>query len=227
MTAKLIYEVLPKIIGEVAPIAKARKNQQQGYSFRGVDDVYSALNLLLAKYGVCIIPEVIEREHEAFDSKSGGKLFRTRLLVRFHLTASDESELCAVVPGEGMDSGDKSMPKALSVAYKYMAFQVFCIPANEKIDVEEDSPDVKHGNGNGVPKLSAEDKARIQKETCAEFLTQIDGAKDMPTLRTIGAAIADARAKELLTVEQTEKELNLAYVKRQKALQTQPKEAKA
>jgi hypothetical protein len=41
-----------------------------------------------------------------------------------------------------MDSGDKSTQKALSMAYKYMAFQVFCIPTGEKIDTEEDSPEV-------------------------------------------------------------------------------------
>lgn len=222
---RLIYEVLPKIIGEVAPITKKRENSQQHYKFRGVDDVYSALNLLLAKYGVCIIPSVVEQSESVMDSKSGGKLFRTKLTVDFHIAASDGSEVIARVPGEAMDSGDKATPKALSVAYKYMAFQVFCIPAGEKIDVEEDSPDPVHGNG--APKLSEEDKERIQQEACDEFKLRIDAAKDKESLKIIGAAVADARAKGLLTEAHCEKQLNLAYVTKLASFNGKPKEAKA
>ena len=40
-----------------------------------------------------------------------------------------------------MDSGDKSMNKAMSAAFKYACFQVFCIPTEEMHDSEEDSPE--------------------------------------------------------------------------------------
>lgn len=137
-----IHKALPLIIGAVLPIAKSKENKSQGYKFRGVDDVYAMLNLLLEKYGVSILPEVMEATRDSHASKSGGVLFRCMLRVRYHLIASDGTSLTTVVEGEGMDSGDKATPKALSAAYKYMAFQVFCIPTGEKIDTEEESPEV-------------------------------------------------------------------------------------
>lgn len=38
-----------------------------------------------------------------------------------------------------MDSGDKSLNKALSAAYKYACFQLFSIPTEEMKDSEEDT----------------------------------------------------------------------------------------
>jgi hypothetical protein len=137
-----IHKALPQITGAIPPITKARKNTQQGYAFRGVDDVYAVLNLLLEKYGVTIIPEVIKAKRESYQSKSGGTMFKAVLRVAYRLIASDGSMGGVRGRGRGMDSGDKSTQKALSMAYKYMAFQVFCIPTGEKIDTEEDSPEV-------------------------------------------------------------------------------------
>lgn len=54
--AKQIYKAINAIQGELAKIgiSKGRKNKEQGYSFRGIDDVYGALAPLLARYGfVC------------------------------------------------------------------------------------------------------------------------------------------------------------------------------
>ena len=35
-----IYKKLAQIMSEVDPIAKGKTNQQQGYKFRGIDDLY-------------------------------------------------------------------------------------------------------------------------------------------------------------------------------------------
>ena len=37
---ELIYEKIPAIMADVQTIGKDRKNVQQKYSFRGIDDVY-------------------------------------------------------------------------------------------------------------------------------------------------------------------------------------------
>ena len=42
---------------------------------------------------------------------------------------------------EGMDSGDKATNKAMSIAFKYACFQVFCIPTEEMQDPDADTPD--------------------------------------------------------------------------------------
>ena len=58
-----VYQAIAAITGELAKvgIAKGRKNSQQGYAFRGIDDVYSALSGLLASHKLCVIPRVISR----------------------------------------------------------------------------------------------------------------------------------------------------------------------
>ena len=51
----------------------------------------------------------------------------------------DGSEICATVIGEGMDSADKASNKALSVAYKYACFQMFCIATEEVAAADPDN----------------------------------------------------------------------------------------
>lgn len=126
-----ITKSLCAITAEIGALGKTKKNQQQGYSFRGVDDLMNALHPLFAKYGVIVIPEVLETTREERTTAKGTGLISSILRVKYHFTAMDGSEVCATVVGEGMDSGDKASNKALAVAYKYACFQVFCIPTAE------------------------------------------------------------------------------------------------
>ena len=64
-------------------------------------------------------------------------------IAKYAFYADDGSSVDTVVIGEGMDESDKSMNKAMSAAYKYACFQTFCIPTDEMIDSETDSPKAK------------------------------------------------------------------------------------
>ena len=131
------------IAAEVGSIGKNKKNKDLGYQFRGIDDFMNALHPLFAKYGVFTIPEVMDSKREERVTAKGSALISTILTVKYHFMHMDGSEVCAVVVGEGMDSGDKSANKALSVAFKYACIQVFCIPTEEiaAIDPDNSSPD--------------------------------------------------------------------------------------
>lgn len=139
MEDKQIYKSLCAIAKEIGAIGKTKKNQQQGFMFRGIDDVMNTLHPLLAEYGVTIIPEVMNTHREERTTKSGGNLIYTIHTIKFHFTAIDGSEVCAVVVGEGMDSADKSSNKAMAIAYKYACFQVFCIPTEEMAKADPDN----------------------------------------------------------------------------------------
>lgn len=136
-----IYQSIQKIMEEVEPIAKARKNDQQGYKFRGIDDLYNELNPHLAKYGVFFCPEIITKEREERVTAKGGLLMYTILVVAFTVYAGDGSSVKLVTIGEAMDSGDKSANKAMSAAYKYAMMQLFCIPTEDEKDTEVQSPE--------------------------------------------------------------------------------------
>ncbi len=137
-TTKKIYEAIPAIMDEIGHIGKEKQNQQQGFMFRGIDQVMNTMKPLLAKHGVFVVPEVTDRQREERTSKSGSNLIYSILTVRYHFCASDGSEVVATTVGEGMDSADKASNKAMAIAFKYACFQVFCIPTEE---IAKDDPD--------------------------------------------------------------------------------------
>lgn len=137
-TTKKIYEAIPAIMDEIGHIGKEKRNQQQGFMFRGIDQVMNTMKPLLAKHGVFVVPEVIDRQREERTTKSGSNLIYSILTVRYHFCASDGSEVVATTVGEGMDSADKASNKAMAIAFKYACFQVFCIPTEE---IAKDDPD--------------------------------------------------------------------------------------
>ena len=136
-----IWESICAIMGECPAIAKAQKNNQQGFMYRGIDMVMNVFQPLLAKHHVFVVPEVLESSREERQTKNGGNLIYTTLKVKYRFYAEDSSYIEATVQGEGMDSADKSSNKAMSVAFKYAMFQVFCIPTEEMKDSDVESPD--------------------------------------------------------------------------------------
>src|ERR1044071_1917117 len=99
-------------------IGKGRKNLQQGYNFRGIDDVLNALSSALADAGLVILPRVTSREQVERTTAKGGALFYTTVCVEFDLVAvEDGSKHTVVTYGEAMDSADKATNKAMSAAY--------------------------------------------------------------------------------------------------------------
>ena len=141
---KKIYGLISKIMAEVGSIEKKRSNTTQGagYKFRGIDDVYAALQPVLSSNGVFYAPEVLEQVREERQSKSGNTLLYTILKVRFSFFADDGSSFPVVTIGEAMDSGDKSANKAMSAALKYALLQLFCIPTEEPKDTENETHEV-------------------------------------------------------------------------------------
>ena len=108
-----IYKAIAEIQRELEAIGKNKKNQQQGFNFRGIDDVYNAIHPLLAKHGVFTVPDVLEDRSEDRQTKSGGQLIYRILRMKYTFYATDGSSVSAVVIGEGMDSGDKASNKAM------------------------------------------------------------------------------------------------------------------
>jgi ERF superfamily len=141
--APRVYAAICAVIADLSRvgIAKDKRNVQQGYQFRGIDDVYGALSPLLAKHQLCILPRVVDREVTERPTKGGSVLFYTSLKVEFDfVSAIDGSQHSIVTVGEAMDSGDKSSNKALSAAYKYACFQAFCIPVEGEMDADASTP---------------------------------------------------------------------------------------
>ena len=124
------------VLAETKSIAKDRQNKQQGFAFRGIDDVYNALHPILAKHGIFTTSEIVEERSEERSTKAGGLLLYRILRVRYTFWAADGSSVTTEVMGEGMDSGDKAASKALAIAHKYALLQAFAVPTGDDPDAE-------------------------------------------------------------------------------------------
>lgn len=143
---KTVYQAIVACSAEIAEIgiSKDRKNTQQGYKFRGIDDVYNAMAPILSKHSLCVLPRVLSREVVERVTKQGGALFYTTVEVEFDfVSAEDGSKHTVKTYGEAMDSGDKSTNKAMSAAYKYACMQAFCIPTEGDNDADSTTHEVK------------------------------------------------------------------------------------
>lgn len=140
-----VYRSICAVQAELARIgiAKERKNVQQGYAFRGIDDVYGALAPLLAKHRLCILPRMVSRTSTERATPRGGVLFYVTVEAEFDfVSAEDGSRHTVKTFGEAMDSGDKATNKAMSAAYKYAAFQAFSIPTEGDNDADATTHEV-------------------------------------------------------------------------------------
>ena len=134
-----IFQAIPAIMGEINAVGKNKKNLQQGFMYRGIDDVMNAINPALVHHKVFIVPEILEQSREERQTNKGANLIYSICKMRFRFCAEDGSSVEAVTIGEGMDSGDKATNKAMAIAFKYACFQVFCIPTEEISDPDAES----------------------------------------------------------------------------------------
>ena len=149
-----VYKAISEVSGEMlAGIAKDRKNQQQGFMFRGIDAVYNALAPALVKHGLLILPRITSRTVTERATKSGGALFYVVVEAEFDFVSTEDGSKHTVKTyGEAMDSGDKATNKAMSIAYKYAAFQAFCIPTEDTaIDADATAHNVASQPRNNQP----------------------------------------------------------------------------
>jgi hypothetical protein len=120
-------------------IGKGRTNSQQGYKFRGIDDVLNALSSALVNAGLVILPRCVSREVVERTTAKGSALFYVTCQVEFDLVSTEDGSKHTVCTyGEAMDSADKATNKAMSAAYKYLALLVFCIPTEATPDTDAD-----------------------------------------------------------------------------------------
>lgn len=130
----MIFSAICGVMEDIGAIGKGSTNKQQGYRYRGVDDVMNALNPAMMKHKIFCIPEVLEQSREERTTTKGTGLVYSVCRIRYRFYATDGSYVDAVVVGEGMDSGDKASNKAMAAAFKYACFQTFCIPTENLMD---------------------------------------------------------------------------------------------
>lgn len=186
-----IYELLPKVAKAIGAIGKERRNQQQGFLFRGIDDIYDAAHGPLCEHGVIVTTEVSDVRTEERQTSKGAAQYLVRLKLSVTWHAPDGSKLTTTVEGEGSDMGDKATSKALSMAMKYAYFQTFTIPLSEQEDGDATTPEPS------VPRQQArEQHPAPQKDIRSRVASAIVAYGNAKTSEDV--ATLDARVAKLL-----------------------------
>jgi hypothetical protein len=199
MSTPAVYKAISNVMAAIGPIgiSKDRRNQQQGYNFRGIDEVYNALNPIMSTAGLVVLPRVMTSEREERQTQKGGLLIYTRLKVEFDFIAvSDGSKHTIATVGEAMDSADKSSNKAMAAAYKYAAMMAFCIPTEGDNDADATTHDVMP-RGTDKPQKAAPppatpfDDAPAPSDIAREYIVALKGCTTMEALKDWFARSAD------------------------------------
>lgn len=179
-----IYAALAAAMADVEAIGKNKVNSQQGFKFRGIDDVMNALHPILVKHSIFVTPCCLEQTREERETARGTQLIYSIVKVKYSFWTTDGSCVEAVTIGEGMDSGDKATNKAMAIAFKYALFQVFCIATEEMKDPDAETPEpsrrsAKTGNtaaaaSQTAKSSTAQDMATKLADLCAKYVINTD-----------------------------------------------------
>jgi hypothetical protein len=144
-----VHQALAAVMADVTHVGKDGKNQSQGYNFRGIDGVLNAVGPAMRRHQITILPELAEMTSEVVQvGKNRTPMKAVTVQVRYYFVGPDGDHLVCLVPGEAMDSGDKAVSKAMSVALRTALIQTLALPTHEP-DPDEQSYERSHPSDQG------------------------------------------------------------------------------
>jgi len=174
-----IYQTLNEVAKDIGAIGKNRRNDFHRFNFRGIDDVYNIVGPALHRHGVTAFPQVLQAEEmPERTTKDGGAMLHVRLTVGYTFVAVDGSRHDIVVVADAMDTGDKAVSKAMSMAYKTAMLQTLCIPVEGEPDPDAESPEVVSRDRRGATPADPA-KAAHAKTAAKQQDFPVAGADDL------------------------------------------------
>lgn len=162
-----VHEAIAIVMRRLPAIGKegTAPSNMGGYKFRGIEQITTVLQPILASVGLVIVPQA---QSIVIDPAPGQKEAWQDVLVKFDwlLVGPDGSALEASTYGIGRDHTDKGANKAQSQAFKYLLMHLFCI-SDAKDD--SDGADYSHAAAD-VPKSIDE----LETDALVDRLTDLD-----------------------------------------------------
>lgn len=127
-----IHEIINRVMSSVPSVAKAQRNKDQGFDFRGIDDVVNAVGPKFREYGVVPAPLLESAAYRDVRTSKDKPARECTVRVRYRFWGPAGDYVDVVVPGEALDMGDKGTAKAMSVAYRIALLQLLTLPTDER-----------------------------------------------------------------------------------------------
>jgi hypothetical protein len=170
----MIFPAMLAVMADVKAIEKGRRNEQQGFNFRGIEDILNELHDICARHGVFALPQVQEREATHRQTRSNTSLWTEHHRVRYTFWAGDGSHVDAEVWGEGTDSADKATAKAYTSAFKTLLIQAFQIPTADAEDADRSAEESAPAPPPKEPRSMSQGQLLAQAAARAGFVAKKD-----------------------------------------------------
>src|SRR5271157_4243123 len=125
-----IYQRMNQVMIEVESVQKESKKVNGQYTFVSHDAVAKALHMPMVEAGIVMLPTIK-------DLTQDGNRTRVMMEITFVNIDNPEDQCTIRSAGDGIDSQDKGIGKAVSYAVKYGLLKAFCLETGD--DVEKDN----------------------------------------------------------------------------------------
>jgi hypothetical protein len=126
---KTVLEALCRVMRDLPGIDKGERNRDQGFNYRGIEQITAALQPLLARHGIVPRPRTLAREVQEITINQK-PWTDTTVQVEYVLHGLNGPEDFAVFGpywGVGRDNSDKGTVKAMRQCYKQLWIDALCI----------------------------------------------------------------------------------------------------
>jgi hypothetical protein len=222
-----------RVMADVHYVRKHQPSDGGGlnYSYLSEEVLVEAMHAAFLRHGLTVTPTGVQVVHVGqFKTVRGVSMNHSIVVVTYRTTHAQSglTEDGAAV-GEAMDTGDKSIPKAMTIAYKYLLRESFLIPTGDDPDrVPSEGPDPEAAGdmqragvepprpqGNPQPGKKPQPDPRAQNdESFKKCKTALAGANTIQLLDRYRTAY---KSRQSYTADQV-RELEALYEDRKKKL---------
>jgi len=121
-----VQAAISAVMRDLPAIGKTEEAKGVPYKFRGIEAMTVALQPLMARHGLVIVPQA---QTIVIDPSPGQKEAWQDVMVKFDwlIMGPDGSHVTASTYGIGRDHTDKGSNKGQTQAYKYLIMHLFCV----------------------------------------------------------------------------------------------------
>jgi len=127
-----IYQLLAEAKKQIGAVAKGERNNAQNFNFRGIDAVINAVAPVFNELGIIVAPEVTQTTYDTVEiGQRKTPMSHVIIEAKYTFYGPQGDSVTSAVAAEAMDSGDKAVAKAMSVAMRIALLQTLNLPTDE------------------------------------------------------------------------------------------------
>lgn len=156
---------------EIGWVKKDGVNTAQNYNYATESGLVDSIKKVLTKHGIAVTVSCIGEPINYDVRKAGSSSFITRIHLQCKLINTDNPTEVEVSEwwGDGMDSGDKGIYKAITGAEKYFLMKSFLIPTGDDPEAGNGEPEEPKPAPKPKPSKSMVETARDLYARCDSF----------------------------------------------------------